>query len=454
MAEMKDRRTLVAEWIRRFLSYRPPVTWFGSSSVMRAWAEATAGLVHQAFVLYGALLRRVTLRAASGDTLTALAAGKGADRLGTQHAKALLVLTPYATEILSIASGATDVVTVNDASPFAATDSVRFRNADGSVTETATVIAVVTGGGTETIEVATLTGSYGAGTDSEVLLRYEVPRGTEVTTDSGIVYETLEAVTVGDANPVLSGESTFVGLADKVWAEAQEAGASSSIDAGEITSFVTPIDDVRAVTNPGPSTGGADEETDADLRYRTAHYPTTLNQETLSWIEALAVASSNDVLRAIKVDTSTAGTMAIKVLKRNGGTFTTTELDEIATYLEARVRSYMDVEVSNITLTSVSVEAQITLDPDAELVDVWRRASSELAEFLDYRTWQFGQDVDEADLLSILNGVEGVATIRTGSFVPAADVSVDDDSLPTLVNLSLEDLATGDTLNASLAVTF
>ena len=45
-------------------------------------------------------------------------------------------------------------------------------------------------------------------------------------------------------------------------------------------------------------------------------------------------------------------------------------------------------------------------------------------------------------------------TLETASFLPAADVVVGDQSLPVLTRLSLQDSATGDTINADLAVSY
>ena len=93
-----------------------------------------------------------------------------------------------------------------------------------------------------------------------------------------------------------------------------------------------------------------------------------------------------------------------------------------------------------------------TLDPDANLEEVWRRCSAALANFLDFRRWAFGGDVDEADLLSILNAVEGIASINTASFLPASDVAVADDSLPYLASFRLSDDQAGTSRESAFTV--
>ena len=49
--EVKTRKQLVSEWIRRFTTYTDEITWFGRSGVMRAFAEAVGGLASWAFRL-------------------------------------------------------------------------------------------------------------------------------------------------------------------------------------------------------------------------------------------------------------------------------------------------------------------------------------------------------------------------------------------------------------------
>jgi len=458
--EVKTRKQLVSEWIRRFTTYTDEITRFGRSGVMRAFAEAVGGLASWAFRLYVALVRRYTLMAASGDVLTEVAAERGVEKLGAQRAKVLAVVQPWSSQVAGIRTvGPNDYLEVEDATHFAATATARIRNSTGSVTETFTVISVSVGtglvNGWDELVCLSLAGAYTPATDDvEVLRRYSVAADTLIDTTVGVQFQTLEAVVTGDANPVLSGEGAALSLADKVWCEAVEAGESGNVERDVLSDFATPLTDVRGVYNPERGTGGSDEEYDFDLKYRTAHYPTVQNQETLTWVETTAALVHTDVLRAIRNPTIIAGGMEVYVLHRNGGTFTTAQLDEIGAAFSDRARSYFTVTALNVTLTSVEVEAQITLEDGYTLEDVWRAVASRLADFIDFRKWEWGEDVDEADLLSIVNNTPGVANLTTSTFLPASDVSVGDESLPTLARLSIEDLTSGDTINADLAQGF
>jgi uncharacterized phage protein gp47/JayE len=460
---IKDRRELVNEFLRRFITYTDRVTWFGNNSTVRAFAIAFSAWVEGCHQLYVALVRRYTVMGSSGDTLSDVCAERGVVRRGATRSKLAVVLSPIMADVLGVSLGtgpvgAGDEIEIEDSTNWQVGDSIRIRNGDGTVSDVRTITGITLASGPvaggDELEVAVLTGVYTPATDDvDVLLRITVPAGEVVNTTEGPTFQTLENVTTGDANPIMDGESISLGLADKVWCEAVTPGVDGNVDGLTVTDFATTYR-IADVFNPERATGGADEETDYELKYRTVHAPTVANQETLTWIEALMQASNNDVLRAIHSTGSAIGTLYVKVLRTNGGTFSAAELAALDAYVGSRVRSYLKCSCDNVSLTSVEVEAIITLEPGYSLEDVWRAASDALTDFIDYRTWAWGQDVDEADLLTIVNNTAGVATLETATFLPAADVSVADDSLPVLVRLSLQDSTTGNTYNAALAVGF
>lgn len=456
---IKTRQQLTQEWIQRFLTYTDQSTWFGPNSVMRAWALTTATAVEGCYLLYTAILRRLTLMAASGDYLTQVASERGCERLGATSAKLLVVFQPAMSNVTAVTVGPPDKIEVDDSSPWLVGDSGRIRNADGTVTEAFTIAAITIGtgpnGGDEFETAVPLTNAYTPGTeDVDVLMRVSVPAGTTIESSSGAQFQTLTILTTGDANPVLDGESAALALADKTWCEAVEKGDGGNIDPLSVTALTVAIRGVLSIFNPDAGTGGSESESDFALKYRTMQYPTIQNQETHAWIQALAQAGNSDVIRAVKITSTTVGVMAAKVLKRDGGGFTAGELTAIEAYMDARVRSYMTVELTNVTLTSVEVEGIITLDAGATLEDVWKKAAAALAIYLDWRKWGFGALVPNGDLFSTVNATQGIATLETSSFLPAADVTVGLESLPALVRLSLQDSATGDTINATLATSF
>jgi hypothetical protein len=382
----------------------------------------------------------------------------GTERLPGMRAKVLVIVVPATTTVDAITLGGTALIEVDDSTIFQVGDTPRIRNVDGSVTEVVGAIIAITSGtgphGKDEIEVPLLTGTYVVVDGVALIVRALVASGSTIDTSVGVSFETLADVTTGDANPVLAGESVFLALADKVWCECTTIGAAGEIDSLTVTGLQTPITGVVSVYNPEPGTGGSDQETDLDAKFRGMHRSTVANQETGVWLEALAKTGNGDVLRTLKATPTRVATMFAKVLRRNGGTFTDSELLALEGYCNDRVRSYMTTDFENITLTAVEVDAVITLDPDATLAGVFAAAASALVTYLDFRKRQGGVSVVASDLLSIVDQTVGVASLDVPSFLPATDIPVAVDSLPTLVRLSLKDAVSGKTINAALSASF
>ncbi len=456
--ELRTRTELEQDAIRRIVTYTDQLRWFGPNSTGAALAKAMAGQAARGYALFRALVRRTSLLASSGDYTTALAEELGARRRGAQRAKVLAIVVPRHAVVTAITSGVTDLLEVDDSSPFEVGSSVRIRSADGATTESATVIGITTGsgpGGGDELQVAALTNAYAPTTeDVRVLLRHPIPAGTALTTSSGVTFETVSALTVGDFNPVLNGESTFLGLADKVWCECRTRGAAGNIEAQGLLDFSPRIPEVLRVYNPERAQGGGDTESTFDLKYRASTLGALASQETPAWVEATAKEGNADVLRAVPVPSLTVGTLTVQVLATNGGALTANAKAALASYLGDRTRAGLTVVLQDVTLTSVEIDARVTLDPNADLSTVYTEAASRIAAYLDFRKWSFGADVDAADLLSIVNTTPGVATLDVSSFQPQAAVSVSSNSLPTLTRFTLTNTASGDVLGADLLVQF
>jgi uncharacterized phage protein gp47/JayE len=454
-----DAVQLAQEGIRRTVAATPSLTWFGEGGVARSLLDVSAQLGSYTGQLYTSVLRRFTLQAADGEQLDQVLVESGTPRRGAQRAKALICLQPYTATLQAITSGATDLLEVPAGAGvnFAVADSIRVRNSDGTETETATVIAVTSGTGPSSgdeIEVATLAGTYTPGSDDcAVILRRTLAIGQQVT-GGNQTFELLAAVSLGDANPVLAGESVALALADKAWAECTTAGAVGNVAAGTLTTLSPPVAGVTAVNNPNAATGGADTETDFAAKRRAANATQGAAQETVAWVEAVAQVGDEEVLRASRTTSIAVGEMQIGVVGRGGGALSTARLEALEGYIAARVRSHLGVDVVNVTMTAVEVKATITLRPSYTLRVVFADAASRITEFLDIRKREFGEDVDEADLLVLVRQTPGVGSLETATFEPAANVEVAADSLPTLTRLWLIDATSGDEINATLTQTY
>lgn len=456
--EIKSRRQLVTDAITRIVTYTSQITWFGPNSVGSALANAIGGQTSLAYRLFKAVARRLSLRGAAGDVLTKVAAERGAQRRQDQRARVLVVLEPQSTTVSAITIGLTTRIEVASSSAFAAGDNVRVVNSDGTLTERADVISVSTGTGPNSgdeIEVSMLVNAYDPATDdTRVVLRHDVLPETEINSQSGAVFLTTEQITVGDFNPLLAGESSTLALVDKVWCEAKDAGAAGDIPPRSITGLAVADADVVRVYNPERAFGGADEESDPDLRHRTAHQGATRSRETEAWLEAIAVQGGFGVLRAIQLEPDEVATFRAAIIARNGGPLSERRRAAVQAYVQERVRSFTTIAIENAVLTAVEVEARVHLSPDVTLRQAWRAAGASLAQYLDYRKWEWGTDPDYLELLRRVRNADGILAVEETSFLPTANPDVADDSIPVLVRLSMQDIDSGDTINGALAVSF
>lgn len=85
----------------------------------------------------------------------------------------------------------------------------------------------------------------------------QIDEGTGLKTGDDIFFNTVESV-------ILDEDGTATAEVESV-----ERGEDVNVGAGTITEFVNTIDDVYSVTNPEPTTGGEEKETDKQLRLRT-----------------------------------------------------------------------------------------------------------------------------------------------------------------------------------------
>lgn len=463
---MADKTTpeLVQDAVQRLVTYTDEMTYFGENSANLAIAKLNAEHTSMAYQLRRGLLRRYTILASRGADLDKVIEEQGGRRRrGPQRGRTLVIFRPKTATVLSVVANDIEISNA-DATPFAVNDSVRIRSEDGTTTEVVTVNAVSSSsegpnGGT-VLTVSGVVNTYAPSTENvRILLRHTLLAGTELTTNSGTAYQTVDDVTLGDANPVLDGESTALSLADKVWCEAVRRGSAGTIDARGVTGLAVPDAKVGAVFNPERSAGAADAETDFAAKRRTSHAGQGAALLTEAWLEAVAQRGNSNVLRVFPSASPSVSTIRGLVVARNGGGLSADARAALALYIAQRSRAALTIELQNVVFTAIEVSASITLDPGpgtarTRLRAAWLAAADRIADYLDWRKWPRGQDVDEAALLSLVLNTDGVATVTTSTFLPASDVVVADTSIPSFTSLSLTDTTSGLTLQAALTQEF
>jgi uncharacterized phage protein gp47/JayE len=121
--------------------------------------------------------------------------------------------------------------------------------------------AIVVQFGFVRLPATTATGSVTFSCAIAPIVNITIPAGTTISTVSGLSYTTDTAVTI------LTGQTSV-----SVTVTASQPGYLWNVSSNAIVAFSTPVAGVDYVTNPSPTTGGTNLESDAALRVRVANY--------------------------------------------------------------------------------------------------------------------------------------------------------------------------------------
>ena len=450
---MPHPRDIEKSLIDSLISYTDKLRFYGDNSVNLALVKTLANPLSEASYQSEQAEKAVLLKSAEQSALDSLGLERGLARVQESFSSTYVIFQSENQQIvdinLAVAPGV-DEIEVQDGSEIDIGMSIRITQTTGSppLSETKTVTA--NGANANFLRVSTLANTYAA--EDFVIVRVTVPEGTEVQSTSGISFKTTEQIVTGDNNVALLGESTALSLSDKVLVRSMTSGVSANVQAFTITTLVSAVDGIQSVTNPLSATGRGGLELDGNYRSRIQRYPANLNQTTQIWFEEAAKDVNTTVLRTYAEEGTDFRAVNIIAASRSGATLSANEKTELQDAIEQRIRGNCDVTVTDVTFTSVEVTATISLRKDVNLNDVYIAAATRIANFLDWRVWDFGQDVDSADLLSLLNNTDGVDNVE--DFTPTTDVSVAATSLPRFVRLALEDEDTGDIIDATLTQSF
>ena len=283
----------------------------------------------------------------------------------------------------------------------------------------------------------------------------DVPGGTELRSTSSITFETVGGVTIGEANPRLLGQSNAEALADKVLVRSTSEGSNTNVAARTITSLVTEIPGITALSNPVAAVGGRDNESDDELRARALAAPAALAQGTQAFFEAMAQAADERVLRTHVVRIGSG--VRLVLMDRSGAGFAVPELAAIQAYVSTRTRALIGLlDFQNMPYVAVSVAAVVYLAPGFTLEEAFVQTSDALSDYLDWRTWPTdgARPVDQGLLLAAVLGTPAIDTLDEEAFTPEVDVTVAAGQLPRLVSCTLTNARTGQTVGGTLAQSY
>lgn len=259
-----------------------------------------------------------------------------------------------------------------------------------------------------------------------------IPIGTRVQTiDGQQVFETIEAVSV------IAGINTAT-----VAAQAQNTGeAANGFAIGTISVILDPLAFLQAAANTTISAGGADIETDDQLRDRIKLAPASFSTAGSSGSYEFWAKTASQTIIDVSVFSPAAGVVAVYPLVEGGTTTPTEIIQAVESALnDERVRPITDtVQVNSPTIEVYDIEVNATLlTGTAEQIAI-QAIEDSLQAYADDRQSNLGKDVTINQIIGESAGVDlsegGVYNIEVVS--PTADLILDQTKVAVLGNLTV-----------------
>lgn len=275
-----------------------------------------------------------------------------------------------------------------------------------------------------------------------------IPEGTEVAGDHGIVFKTLYQITINTDGGYQFGSS---GLGASALAESTTKGEITKVGENSINKLVAPIEGVDSVLNPLPAYYGADKEADELYRYRIKYQVSVLNKTTQDFVTEGCKEANEDICRTFVEKAAGENKISVYIIKRSGTFLTTPEKSYINSYLNNRWVIFPQVGVLDFPITQVDISMTLRLVPGYTLAQVFVNCTDGVMNYLDFRTWKIGEDIDSDDILQICLNAEGVDDIDVPNFIPGSNIEVEYNSLPILHNITMINMDNAsDTINLNL----
>lgn len=258
-----------------------------------------------------------------------------------------------------------------------------------------------------------------------------IPVGFKIATEDGIEFVTTETGTVG------ASESSI-----ELDTEAVVAGVGGYVRANTVNVLITSQTGVNSVLNKTQSEGGFDAETDEMLRNRAVTQLATLSQGIQASYEVWAREARTDVLRAMAQANHPSYSdkeIVVHIVKDNAGTFTSEDLNQIAHYIQTKAPLGVVVRCLNIAWTDINLTVQIRRTTGVNLTTVEANITDNVVLYLDYRVWDWGDDVEWSDLFALISNTQGVDEVEKAGFVPGSNVEVSLYSIPKFNSITVTD---------------
>lgn len=256
--------------------------------------------------------------------------------------------------------------------------------------------------------------------------RRTIPAGTVCMTGGLVRFETTQ-------EGVLAAGETAV----DVPARAVEPGTAGNAAAGTILTMAVAPAGIEACTNPGPFSGGEDDEDDESLRARVLEtYRRLANGANAAFYEQKAMAF--DEVAAVTVLPRNRGVGTVDVVIATQAGVPGTELVErVQTYFEEVREIAVDVAVSGPVERTVDIKIQVRTAENRDGAVV--RGAVEQTVLNWFNGQRLGKQILRARLGELVFSVDGVENYCVVE--PPADVDIAGNELPVLGTLTVEEMA-------------
>ena len=223
-----------------------------------------------------------------------------------------------------------------------------------------------------------------------------VPAGTRITFDGEITFATIEEL------EIKAGE-----LYGDVVAECQTAGTvGNDLAPGQVTEIVDVYDYFLSVENITKTSGGTDEEEDAEYYYRMRESmerfsPAGPENGYIYFAKSVSTAISD-----IAATSPEAGVVDVRVLLKDGQEATETILQQIEEKLNAKdvrpMKDIVTVSVPDKDIFNIDLTYYIEKNTQASSTIIAQEANAAVEKYIEWQTEKMGRDINPSKLVELM----------------------------------------------------
>lgn len=228
---------------------------------------------------------------------------------------------------------------------------------------------------------------------------------------------------VTDSDVILDAEDDRA----SAYVTAVEAGAAYNVNGGTVTIIVTPITGIGSVTNGGPYSGGADTESDDDLRARVQDsYVNISNGANAAYYKRLAMSVSGVASASVVGCGRGAGTVDVYVIGEGGSSLSNAQMAQVQTLLTQGRELNVDVRAAEPDPIGISLYIRLKVEPGYDFNTVAGEVRQAVTHFVD--NLGIGRDLLLSEVGEVIYHIKGVHDYRFlesyGSDSPISDSQI------------------------------